>query len=110
MKSSDVKLQMDYIVTMDLINRMLDKVTPIPTPGSIIIGKQYAKQYGDKITQMLSNEYIDKQILLDMSHTVKKDLDFIIQDGNRRFFTYHIQENRNMMSMILDFGLTLKET
>ena len=56
MKSSDVKNQTDYKVTMNLINSMLDKVTPIPTPGSIIIGKQYAKQYGDKITQMLSNE------------------------------------------------------
>ena len=55
-KSSGVKLQPDYTITMNLINKMLDKVTPTPTPGSILVGKQYAIKYNDNITKMLSNE------------------------------------------------------
>ena len=106
-KSSGVKLQPDYLVTMNLINKMLDKVTPTPTPGSILVGKQYAVKYNDNITKMLSGEYIDTDMLLYMRQNVKKDLDFILEDCNKRFYSYHIQENKNMMSMILDFILSL---
>jgi len=106
-KSSGVKLQTDYLVTMNLINKMLDKVTPTPTPGSILIGKQYALKYNDIITKMLSGEYIDTDMLLDMRQNVKKDFEFIIEDCNKRFYTYHIAENRKMMSMVLDFILSL---
>ncbi len=106
-KSSAVKLQPDYLVTMNLINKMLDKVTPTPTPGSIIVGKQYAVKYNDNITKMLSSEYIDKDMLLDMRQNVKKDFEFVIDDSNRRFYSYHIAENQQMISMILDFILSL---
>jgi hypothetical protein len=37
-KSSGVKLQTDYLVTMNLINKMLDKVTPIPTLVRFLLG------------------------------------------------------------------------
>jgi hypothetical protein len=56
---------------------------------------------------MLSGEYIDTDMLLDMRQNVKKDFEFIIEDCNKRFYTYHIAENRKMMSMILDFILSL---
>ena len=107
MTSSGIKLQLDYIITMDLIKRMLDKVTPTPTPGSILIGKQYATKYHDTITKMLSNEFVDIEILKDARVTVKQDLELIIEDSNRRFFSHHIKENQHMMSMILDFILSL---
>jgi hypothetical protein len=106
-KSSEVKLQLDYTITMNLINEMLEKVTPIPTPGSILIGKEYATKYRDNITKMLSDEYIDTDMLLNMQQSVQKDLKFILEDCNRRFYTHNIQENKNMMSMILDFILSL---
>ena len=107
MKSSDIKLQCDYLITMDLINRMQDKFTPTPTPGSILVGKKYATLYQDKITQMLSNEFVDMEILKDARVTVQQDLELIIEDSNRRFFSHHIKENQQMMSMILDFILSL---
>lgn len=108
-KSDDIKKQIDYITTMNLINRMLNKVTPTPTPGSILVGKQYAVNYKDKIDTMLKNEYVDEDVLFDMRRSVKQDLQLIIEDGNRRFYSYHIQENKEMMSMILDFILSLPE-
>lgn len=107
MKSSDIKLQRDYLITMDLIKNMLDKFTPTPTPGSILVGKKYATLYQDKITKMLSNEFVDMEILNDARVTVREDLELIIQDSNRRFFSHHIKENQQMMSMILDFILSL---
>jgi hypothetical protein len=106
-KSSSVKLQTDYLVTMNLINNMLDKVTPTPTPGSILVGKQYAVKYNDNITKMLSGEYIDKDMLLYMRQNVRTDLEFILDDCNKRFYSYHIKENKNMINMILDFILSL---
>ena len=106
-KSSSVKLQTDYLVTMNLINNMLDKVSPTPTPGSILIGKQYAIKYHENIAKMLSGEYIDKDLLLDMRQNVRTDLNFILDDSNQRFYSYHIYENKKMMSMILDFILSL---
>ncbi len=106
-KSCDVKNQVDYIVTMNLIQKMLNKVTPIPTPGSILVGKKYAEQYNEKINKMLEHEFLNNEILSEMRRNVREDLESIIQDGNRRFFSYHIQENKEMMSMILDFILSL---
>jgi hypothetical protein len=106
-KSSDVKNQVDYTITMNLIQKMLNKVTPIPTPGSILIGKKYAETYNEKINKMLETEYLNSQILYEMRKNVKQDLEMIIQDSNRRFYSYHIQENKDMMSMTLDFILSL---
>ena len=52
-------------------------------------------------------EFVDIEILKDARVTVKQDLELIIEDSNRRFFSHHIKENQHMMSMILDFILSL---
>lgn len=106
-KSADIKQNLDYTVTMNMIDSMLNKPVPTPTPGSILVGKQYATKYDEQIKKMLSSEFIDKEILNEMRNSVKTDLDSIIEDGNRRFYSYHIQQNREMMAMILDFVLSI---
>ena len=59
---------------------------------------------------MLSSEYIDKDILKKLSEDVRVDLEFIRADCKKRAFcSEHVQDNNNMMSMILDFILTLND-
>ena len=68
-----VKSQTDYIITMQYINNMLEKVIPDPqlVPGSILVGKKYATKYNEEIKNMLSSEYIDKDILKKLSEDVR---------------------------------------
>ena len=104
-----VKSQTDYIMTMQYINNMLEKVIPDPPliPGSILVGKKYASKYNEEITKMLSSEYIDKDILKKLSEDVRVDLDYIRTDCKKRVYSDHVQDNNNMISIILDFILTL---
>ncbi len=107
-KSDFVRNQADYKIMKQYIDDMLNKPTPNPSPGSIILGKKYANNYLNEINNMLSSEYIDESILLELRNKVLPDLEFIREDCKRRlYWSEHVQDNDNMMSMILDFVLTL---
>lgn len=105
--SNSVKQQIDYIVMMNHIDNMLKKTNTNPPMGSIIIGKEYANDYMNEINKMLETEYINMTILKELSNKVLYDLNFIRADCKKRFSSQHTQDNDNMMSIILDFILTL---
>ena len=105
-KSKSVMEQIDYIKTMQLINEMLSKTNN--KFGSVQIGQYYAKFYLEKINQMLISEYINNEILNELQLTVEIDLEFIRNDCNRRINHKDVHDNNYMMSMILDFILSLE--
>jgi len=109
-KSCSIMEQIDYNSTMQLINEMLLK-TNIKF-GSVQIGQIYAKFYLEQINKMLISEYINIEILNELKLKVKSDLEFIRNDCNRRIRIINvndkdINDNNYMMSMILDFILSL---
>ena len=106
--SNSVKQQLDYIITMRLIDNMLKKENTNPPKGSIIIGMEYANIYMNMINMMLCMEYVDMNILEELSNKVRGDLEFISSDSKKRVKSQHTIDNDNMMSMILDFILSLQ--
>lgn len=111
MESASIKKQLDYFYTIDMINDMLSKEA---ITGSHKLGTKYALFYKEQIEKMLSGETIDKLILLSLQDKVKEDLTFIKNDKQERMSNFpnnYTQEQTNkniyMMSMILDFILTL---
>ena len=104
-----IKEQIDYKIMIDSINKILEKK---PISGSIILGKKYANFYLQEINKML--EFDDKDVvrvredILEMlTKKVEPDLEFIRKDCANRFYNEDVQDNNNMMSIILDFILTL---
>ena len=97
--------QADYIQTMKLINEMLSKTNN--NLGSVQIGQKYAKFYLENINQMLNSEYINIQFLNELKKIVVIDLEFIRDDCNKRINHKDVNDNNYMMSMILDFILSL---
>ena len=106
-RSDKIKQRCDYTITMNYITNMLQKEVPIPTPGSILVGKKYATFYQDKINSMLSTYYMDQDIYKDLCEKVTVDLDFIRQDCKNRVYTQNSNDNNNMMSIITDFILSI---
>lgn len=106
-KSEKVVNQPDYIITMNLINNILAKDETPPTPGSILIGKKYANRYKKRIEMMLTNEYIDMDILEEMQREVETDLKVIKADTAFRGHISNARDNSDMMHMILDFILSI---
>lgn len=117
--SDSVRSQLDYKIMMQYINDMLGKESPESvslastdrgaTPGSIILGKKYADKYFSKINEMLSSEYVNIEILKSLSKEVLPDLEYIRADCKNRVYSKNVQDNDNMMSIILDFILTLNQ-
>ena len=103
--SKSIINQLDYIQTMKLINEML--VKPNNNLGSVQIGQKYATFYLEKINQMLLTEYIDREILEELKIKVKNDLEDVRNDCKHRINHKDVNDNNHMMSMILDFILTL---
>ena len=107
MNSNLIREQIDYKMMMNCINKMLEK-NKDPMPGSIILGKKYANFYLNHINKMLELECINKNILEMLCKKVEPDLDFIRKDCERRmYYSEDVKDNDNMMSIILDFILTL---
>jgi hypothetical protein len=104
--AEDVKKQQDYIITMRLINDMLAKEDT--GAGSIKLGKKYAQFYFDKINDMLSTREMNNDIYKELNEKVKIDLELIRADCKKRVQTQNSIDNNNMMSMIIDFILTLE--
>ena len=104
--SQSVKTQLDYKIMMQYINNILDKENT--GPGSILVGKEYADKYLSKINEMLSSEYVNMEILRSLSIEVLPDLTDIRADCKKRnYCNQHVKDNDNMMSIIIDFILTL---
>ncbi len=108
--SASIKSQLDYHQTIKLMNMMLSKTEYF---GSVLIGQQYAEFYLEQIKKMLESEYINIQILSELQNKVENDLRIIKDDCDRRLYISninkdHIDDNRHMMSMILDFILSIK--
>jgi hypothetical protein len=99
---NNIKEQIDYKIMIDCINKILEKK---PISGSIILGKKYAKFYLEEINKML--EFGDRDILEMLTKKVEPDLEFIRKDCANRIYNEDVQDNNNMMSIILDFILTL---
>jgi hypothetical protein len=106
-KSEKVKNQLDYSITMQLINNMLSKNEVPPVPGSILIGKKYANSYKTRIDKMLICENIDTNLLEEMQSQVQTDLKVVKADTAFRGFVPHARDNSDMMHMILDFILSI---
>jgi len=104
-KIANIKFQPDYLATMRLINHMIKKEKSIS--GSVVIGKEYAEYYKDKIERMLQPDFIDMMILEKLKKKVVLDLEFIREDNKKRFANKHTFDNDIMMSMILDFIISL---
>jgi hypothetical protein len=110
--SESVKLQNDYLIMKEYIDAMLQKETANHThlPGSIILGKKYATMYHNEINKMLSSEYLDKTILQELYKKVLLDLQIIREDCKKRmYWSKDVNENDQMMSMIVDFIITLHD-
>ena len=75
--------------------------------GSVQIGQKYATFYLEKINQMLLTENIDTEILEELKIMVKNDLEYIRNECKYRINNKDVNDNNHMMSMILDFILTL---
>jgi hypothetical protein len=109
--SSDIKNQMDYSYTMELIDDML-KIKPVL--GSQKVGHTFATFYKEQIDKMLENEKVNLEILSNLQIKVHNDLIVVRQDRNQRAGNSVItdeqtKKNDIMMSMIMDFIATLPE-
>lgn len=108
--SESVKNQSDYLIMMGYMDAMLQKETPSPTPGSIILGKKYATMYRNEMSNMLSSEYLDETLLQELYTKVMLDLQCIREDCKKRmYWSKHVSDNDQMMSMIVDFIVTLHD-
>jgi len=103
--STEIMSQQDYKTSIELINQILAK-TNIEL-GSVKIGQRYALYYKEKFNAMLGDYLIDMQILDELKNQVRTDLDIIRIDCNRRVLTMNVADNNHMISMILDFILSL---
>lgn len=111
LKSNTVKSRYDYLITLEYLNNML---AINPMIGSQKVGVKYATFYNDKINEMLKDEYINLEILKELQLKVNDDLRFIRNDRKERmgmsdFTDLQTKKNDYMMSMILDFILTLPD-
>ena len=109
--SVSIKSQLDYQQTMKLINMMLSKTNN--HFGSVLLGQQYAQFYLEQINKMLESELLNIQILAELQIKVENDLRIIRDDCYRRLNISnvnkeHIDDNNYLMSMILDFILSIK--
>jgi hypothetical protein len=92
------------------IDSMLQKYAPLVTPGSIILGKKYATMYHNDIHNMLSSEYLDETMLQELYKKVLPDLQCIREDCKKRmYWSKDVSDNDTMMSMIVDFIVTLHD-
>jgi hypothetical protein len=104
-KVNNIKFQPDYFETMRLIDLMISKEVSIS--GSVVIGKKYAEYYKEKIEKMLQPDYIDLMLLEELKKKVVVDLEYIREDNQKRFASKNTFDNDRMMSMILDFILSI---
>ena len=108
--SESVKHQPDYLIMKGYIDAMINKETPSSTPGSIILGKKYATMYRNEINNMLSSEYLDETVLQELYKKVMPDLQCIREDCKKRmYWSKDVSDNDHMMSMIVDFIVTLHD-
>ena len=111
LKSQDVMKQLDYLYTMHEVNQMLEIKA---VTGSQKVGNKYATFYKDKIDEMLKNEYINCDILRELQSRANKDLREVRSDRRERagmsdFTDKQTEKNDVMMSMIMDFIMSLPE-
>ena len=76
--------------------------------GSVQLGQKYAAYYKLKFEELLNDKYINNDILIELKEQVVKDYKIIKEDCFNRVMSHNIIDNKNMISMILDFILTLK--
>ena len=101
-----ITLHSDYKHMMHYIDAMLAKDDS--ELGSIILGKKYALYYKQEITTMLASEKINTDMLEQLQTKVRVDLEFIRKDCEKRmYYSQNVADNDYMMSMILDFILSL---
>ncbi len=108
LSSTSVYEDPNYPLAMEYINKIKNK-TNIKL-GSVQLGIKYATFYFDKINEMLISEYVDIQILNELKEQVQKDYEIIINDCKQRINPERedVKDNKYMISIILDFILTLK--
>lgn len=104
MLSTQVKDQIDYKITMNLIQSVLDTDGP---NGSIAFGKCYANKYKNIFDDMLSDKQMNQHVLASVKEIVNIDLTDVRNDCKRRIQTSFSDTNNEMMSMITDFVKSL---
>lgn len=104
--SSSIRNQRGYSLAQNLIEKRLSEG---PEVGSVILGRKKALFYQGKINDMLANEFVNNEILSELKISVSRDLNEIRSDEERRAIRSPetTELNNHMMSMVLDFILTL---
>jgi cellulose biosynthesis protein BcsQ len=103
--SNQAREDYNYKLSMIYINKIKNKTNF--SFGSVQLGIKYANFYFKKIEEMLISEYINYSILEELKIKVNQDYEIIIKDCNFRVYNEHVLDNKYLISVILDFILSL---